>query len=465
MKLPLTISKVQEGLKSGDYSCVDLVDMHLGRIRAVDHKLNAFITVTDNYAYDLAKKHDNTIANDKKAFENFPLLGVITSLKDVYLTEGIETTAGSNVLRGYAPQYSSTVVKKLEAAGAIIIGKTNLDAWAHGASGENSDFGSTKNPWHLDMVPGGSSSGSAVSVAAQMATISMGTDTGGSVRLPASFCGVTGFKSTYGTVSRYGVVSMASSLDSMGHFTHTVDDAEKVFNIIKGTDSLDSTLSDRSTSLKKSYKIGLAKEYFEKGIDVQILQSIEEVRDLFEGDGIEFVDVSLPHTKYGISAYYIIMPAEVSSNLGRYDGVRYGAGRDALGEEAKRRIMMGTHVLSSGYAEKYYLKAQKIRTLIREDFDSVFTKVDAVIGPVSPTPAFQLGERVEDPIEMYLADILTVNANLAGLPAISIPSGFTSSGLPVSYQLIGPHYSENILFSLGKLYQEKTSFHTKTPTI
>lgn len=467
VNLPTNIAATKEALKEGELTVVELVDSYLARIREFDKKINSLITITDDLAYKQARKADNLIKDNPEAFSQFPLLGVVLAHKDIYSTKGVRTTAGSRVLESYVPSYSATIVKKLEAAGAIMLGKTNLDAWAHGSSGENSDFGPTKNPWNEQRVPGGSSSGSAAATAAGFCLAATGTDTGGSIRLPASFCNLVGFKPTYGAVSRYGVVAMASSLDSMGHFTRTVEDSRKIFNITRGLDDFDSSLGQKKQKDKKkrSFKVGIPKEYFEKGLDreveVKVLQAIEVLRQ----EGIDFVDISLPHTKYGISVYYIIQPAEVSSNLARYDGVRFGQDRTAFSQEAKRRIMLGTYVLSAGYKDAYYLRASRVRSKIIADFDAAFNQVDALLTPVSPTPAFKLGEKISDPLQMYLADLLTVSANLAGIPAISIPAGFTKEKLPVSFQLMSARFNEDVIFTLGEKYQAKTDWHLKSPQL
>lgn len=466
MKNPLSIQQLHNDLSNKVYSCVQLVDQYLENINKHNDDLNAFLTISEDYAYAQAKRCDSIIADNPKAFSEFPLLGVVISLKDIYLTKGIRTTAASKVLENFTPQYSATVIKRLEDAGAIIIGKTNCDAWAHGGSGENSDFGPSKNPWNTKYVPGGSSSGSAVSVASNMSLVSMGTDTGGSVRLPASFCNLVGFKPTYGVVPRYGVISMASSLDSMGHFTHTVEDAERIFEVTKGSDSKDSTVVDHKNEKQdkldsKKIKIGLPKEYFVSGLNDSVLHTIQRAVEVYKHLGVEFVEMSLPHTKYAISVYYIIQPAEVASNLARFDGVRYGAARELFGSEAKRRIMLGTYVLSAGYYDAYYLKAMKVRTKICQDFENAFEGIDAILAPVSPTPAFKLGEKTADPLKMYLTDIFTVAANLAGVPALAIPAGFGDDNLPIGFQLIGPRFSEQKLFELGKMYQSKTDWHTR----
>ena len=466
MTLPNSIKKHHENLSSGSYTCVEVVDTYLERINRLDQSLNSFLTVSSESAYKKAKECDEIIKNNPNAFEEFPLLGVVFSIKDLYLTKGIRTTASSKVLSDFVPPYSSTVVERLEKAGAIIIGKTNCDAWAHGASGENSDFGPAKNPWNEQYVPGGSSSGSAVSVATDFALASMGTDTGGSIRQPASFTNLVGFKPTYGVVPRYGVIAMASSLDSMGHFTHTVEDSEKIFEVTKGVDQKDSTIIPHKNiekDLTKKTKIGIPVEY-QEGADEEVVEILNKAKSELQNLGYEFVDISLPHTKYGVAVYYIVQPAEVSSNLSRYDGVRFGAKRELFGKEAKRRIMLGTHVLSSGYYDAYYLKAMKVRTKLIEDFNKAFSEVDAILTPVSPTPPFKIGEKTSDPLKMYLSDIFTVSANLAGIPGISIPAGFTKDGLPVGIQLMGPQFGEQTLFEIGKNYQSQTTWHEQKPT-
>lgn len=468
MDLPTSISDLQKGLLNKKFNAQELVDTYLQRIKKYDSELNSFITVTEDRAFEDAKDVDEEIKNKgEKVLSEKPLLGTVVALKDLYLTKGIRTTAGSNVLKEYVPAYSASVVKKLIDAGCILIGKTNCDAWAHGASGENSDFGPTRNPWNKDYVPGGSSSGSASAVSSSFATFSMGTDTGGSIRQPASFTNLVGLKPTYGAVSRYGVIAMASSLDVVGHFTRTVKDSEKIFEVTKGSDGFDSTVKDlkQKGESKKKFRIGIPKEYFIEGIDHEIEKIVLAASKVFKDERVELIDISLPHTKYAISVYYIVQPAEVSSNLGRYDGIRFGEGRDKFGDEAKRRIMLGTYVLSAGYYDAYYLKAMKVRSKIIEDFDKAFEKVDAILAPTSPTPAFKIGEKVNDPLKMYLSDIFTVAANLAGIPALAIPGGFTKNGLPVGFQLLGPRFSEDILFTLGNLYQDKTDWHLRKPNI
>ncbi len=466
MKQLSTITEVQVGLKNKDFSAVELVDFYLNRISKFDKDLNSFITISDELAYKQAKHADKLIADDAKAFQNNPLLGVPIAHKDLFLTEGVRTTAASNVLLDYIPQYSATAVRKLDEAGAITLGKLNCDAWAHGSSGENSDFGPTKNPHAKEYVSGGSSSGSAAAVAAGLALAATGTDTCGSIRLPANFCGVTGLKPTYGSVSRYGVIAMASSLDSIGHMARSVEDVETIYNITKGEDHLDATVKNhKAVKVQEKPTIGIPKEFFTKDLDPEVDASIKETIKTLKNLGVKFKEVSLPLTKYGISVYYIIQPAEVSSNLARYDGVRYGQKRTEMGAEAKRRIMLGSYVLSSGYYDAYYKKAMEVRTKIIGELDKVFEKVDALIAPVSPTPAFKLGAKVDNPLQMYLTDIYAATANLTGIPGLAIPSGLNKAGLPLGFQLMGPRFSENQLFDIGKNYQKVTTHHLITPSV
>jgi len=460
MDYPLTITETQEGLLKKDFSASDLVKNYLGKIEK-NKDLNAFLTFCPDLAYSQAKRFDDS-GNINEILKANPLSGVIVAHKDLFLTKGVKTTAGSKVLESFVPEYSSTVVARMENTGAIMVGKTNCDAWAHGASGENSDFGPTLNPWNKEYVPGGSSSGSAAAVAAGLALISTGTDTGGSVREPANYCGVVGFKPTYGTVSRYGIIAMSSSLDCPGSFGQTVEDVETVFNAVKGPDGFDSTVTNGKWKTKNGkYKLGIPKEYFVEGIDREVEKAVLSASDVFKKNGVELVEISLPHTKYAIDVYYIVQPAEASSNLGRYDGIRYGNPRDSFGAEAKRRIMLGTYVLSAGYYDAYYLKAQKVRSILISDFEKAFEKVDAIIAPVAPTTAFRLGEKSGDPLQMYLSDVFTVSANLVGIPGLAIPSGFSEKGLPLGFQLMGPRFSEERLFDLGKLFQKETGYQPK----
>ena len=456
MDLPLTIKETREGLINKKFSAVELVDSYLARINKYNKELNVFLTITEEEAYRKAKKID-------KILSNYPLLGVTVANKDLFLTKGVRTTAGSNVLKDYVPTYSATVVDRLEKAGAIMLGKVNCDAWAHGSSGENSDFGATKNPWNTDYVPGGSSSGSATALSSNMSLISTGTDTCGSIRLPANFNYVVSLKPTYGAVSRYGVIAMASSLDSVGSMGHSVNDVKQVFDVIKGEDGFDSTVKNIiwQKEVKPKLRIGIPEEFFGEGPDREVKENIEKAVKVFEKTGIEFKKVKMPSTKYAISVYYIIQPAEVSSNLARYDGIRYGEKRSTFGDEAKRRIMLGSYVLSSGYYNEYYLNAMKVRTKIRKELDQVFEGVDVLIAPVAPTAAFKLGEKVNDPLKMYLTDIFAATANLAGIPSLAIPFNFSIRGLPLGFQLMGPRFSEYTLFALGEIFEKETDYKPK----
>ncbi|HKC14871.1 MAG TPA: Asp-tRNA(Asn)/Glu-tRNA(Gln) amidotransferase subunit GatA [Patescibacteria group bacterium] len=450
----LTIKDAIDQLRKKNFSSYELTSSCLEEIEK-KKELNAFITVDKQGALNQAGHADIKI----KDGADLPLLGIPIALKDIFLTKGLRTTAGSKVLEDYIPQYDATVVRKLYEAGAVIIGKTNLDAWAHGSSGENSDFGPTKNPFDKTRVPGGSSSGSAVAVASDMALAATGSDTGGSIRLPASFCNIVGLKPTYGRVSRYGIISMASSMDSIGHFTKTVEDSAIFLNVTAGKDPMDATtppkeVPDYTKNLKetKKIKIGIPKEYFGEGLDKKVKEQIEKAVSFFEKEKFEIIEVSLPHTEYAIACYYVIQPSEVSSNLARYDGIRYGSARQNFGDEAVRRIMLGTFTLSSGYVDAYYKKAMKVRTLIKKDFDEVFKKVDVLISPVSPALPWKLGEKANDPLAMYLSDALTVPANIAGIPGLSVPIGMVGE-LPVGMQILGNHFAESTLFNLGHFYE------------
>ncbi len=466
----LTITDILEGYRSKKFSVSEVVSSYLSRIEKHDPTLNSFITITKDEALKKASELDNILTIEQ--LNKFPLFGIPVGLKDMFMTRGIRTTAASNVLRDYVPPVDAQVVTKYKEAGAIILGKLNHDAWAHGSSGENSDYGVTLNPWNKEYVPGGSSSGSGVSVAAGFTPVATGTDTGGSIRQPASFTNTVGLKPTYGRVSRSGIIAMASSLDSIGHFTKTVADSAQVLQITAGKDSMDATLTPKDIpnyleNLRqgiKGMKIGVPKEFVEKGLQPEVKEVFEKAVKDFEALGAEIVEVSLPHTEYGIAIYYIIQTAEVSSNLARYDGIRYGNDRNTFGQEAKRRIMLGTYVLSAGYYDAYYKKAMQVRTLVKQDFEKAFEGVDALITPVSPTLPWKLGERVNDPLSMYLADALTVTVNMAGVPALSVPAGF-SNGLPVGLQIIGPHFSENKLFQIGQAYEEKTNYWKETPSL
>ncbi len=455
--LPLTIKDTQEGLKSKKFTAVELVDSYLSQIKKYNNEYNIFLTVTEELAYKKAKELDNV-----GTYEN-PLSGVVTSYKDIFLTEGVRTTAGSKILDSYIPTYSATTVNLVDKSGGIMIGKLNCDAFAHGASGENSDYGSTLNPWNKEYVPGGSSSGSAATLASNMSLVSLGSDTGGSTRQPANFCNLVGLKPTYGAISRYGVIAMSSSLDTVGTFTHTVDDMEILFDVLRGEDGFDGTVKNFvKPPLKTKYKLGIAKEYFNSSLDGEVEKMINEVKKTYEKIGVEVVELSLPHTKYMVPVYYIIQPAEVSSNLGRFDGIRYGNDRNSFGEEAKRRIMLGSYVLSAGYYDAYYEKAMKVRTKIIEDYQKAFSEVDGIISPVSPTPPFKLGENANDPLKMYLEDVYTTSANIAGIPSLAVPSTFSSKKLPIGFQIFGPRFSEHQLFEIARKYHNEINYKPKT---
>lgn len=466
----LTIKEAHQGLVSKEFSSVELTESVLKQIKKRNQTINAYLSLTEEMALSQARRTDNIIANGEEIGH---LAGIPVAIKDIILVDGVKCTAGSKILENYIAPYDATVIKKLKKAGAVIVGKTNLDEFAMGSSTENSAFGPTKNPRNLDYVPGGSSGGSAAAVADNQCVYALGSDTGGSIRQPASFCGVVGLKPTYGMVSRSGLIAFASSLDQIGPFTKTVEDSQIVFAAINGKDKMDATTTnDQQSAINsqeptKKLKIGIPKEYFIEGIDLAVGETIKKAISQYEKKGFEIIEVSLPHTEYALAVYYIIMPAEASSNLARYDGIKYGLsekGKDLLegylktrqkgfGDEVKRRIMLGTYVLSAGYYDEYYLKAQKVRTLIKNDFIKVFEKVDILVTPTSPTPAFKLGQKINDPLSMYLSDIYTISVNLAGLPAISIPCG-EINGLPIGLQIIGKHFGENDIFKTARAYNQ-----------
>lgn len=465
----LTIRQAKEALDRKKFSAIELVEECLKNIITYDGVLKALLTVDAEGARQEASAADRLRAQG----ESKPLLGIPFVLKDLYTTKGLRTTAGSKIIDNYAPPFDASVVVRLKNAGAVILGKANQDAWGHGSSGENSDYFPTKNPYDTSRVPGGSSSGSAVAVASGMCLAATGTDTGSSVRLPASFCNLVGIKPTYGRVSRYGIIAMASSFDTIGHMTKTVWDNALVYEITAGKDTLDASSVDRAVPCYtralggtiRGMKIGLPKEYFDaKGIDPSVLTATKDAIKTFETLGATVVEVSLPHTDAAMACYYILVPSEISSNLSRYDGVRYGHWREAFGEEAKRRIMTGTHALSSGYYDAYYKRAAKVRTLIKNDFDEAFQHVDAILAPVSPTPAFKIGEKTQDPLTMYLSDIFVCPANIAGIPALSVPCGFVD-GLPVGLQLIGPQFAEERLYQVGYAYEQEAPWYKTKPDL
>ncbi|MGA7765341.1 MAG: Asp-tRNA(Asn)/Glu-tRNA(Gln) amidotransferase subunit GatA [Candidatus Sulfotelmatobacter sp.] len=470
----LTIDAARTAVQERKPTALALAEAHYARIKQEDGQIGAFLTLSKERALEQADRIDRLAAEGK----TLPSLGgVPVGIKDVMSTRGVRTTAGSKILEEYIPPYDCTAVVRMEAAGAVVLGKMNCDEFAMGSSNENSAYHPVRNPRDLNRVPGGSSGGSAAAVAADMAVVALGSDTGGSIRQPASFCGVVGLMPTYGRVSRYGLIAFASSLDHIGPLTKTVKDAAIVLRTIAGRDPMDSTSADVAVpdyvaELDKpvrGMRLGVAKEYFGEGLDEEVRQAVEAAIDKLKGLGCEVVPVSLPHTPYAIPTYYLIATAEASSNLARYDGVRYShrargvktlsemyrRSRDeGFGPEVKRRIMLGTYALSAGYYDAYYLKAQKVRTLLTRDFDEAFRQVDAIVTPTSPTAAFRLGEKSNDPLAMYLADIYTVTADLAGIPGISVPCGETKEKLPIGLQILGKHFDEATILRLAHAYEQ-----------
>jgi aspartyl-tRNA(Asn)/glutamyl-tRNA(Gln) amidotransferase subunit A len=469
-----TIAELHKRYASGDASPSDICRDALDRIERENERLNAYITINRDAAMKQAASMD---ADIQDAIKRRPLAGVPVAIKDNLCVAGIRTTCASRILSDYVPPYTSTAVKKLEEAGAIILGKTNLDEFAMGSSTENSAFGPARNPFNEELVPGGSSGGSAVAVAAGHAPISLGSDTGGSIRQPASFCGVVGLKPTYGRVSRYGLVAFASSLDQIGPFANNVSDAARTLQVISGRDRYDSTSSNMPvpdylralTGDIKGLRVGVPPECFGEGLDAEVKEKVEAGIRRLADRGAEIVEVSLPHTKYVIAVYYIIATAEASSNLARFDGVRYGfraeeartlsemyrkTRNEGFGAEVKRRIMLGTFVLSSGYYDAYYEKAQRVRSMLVDDFAEAFRKCDVIVTPTAPTPAFKIGEKSNDPLAMYLGDIYTVTVNLAGVPAVSVPCGSSAAGLPIGLQLIGNHFDEARLLNAAHALEQ-----------
>jgi len=478
----LTAHELHEKLTAGEVSAEEVINSIYQRIEETEEDVKAYVTLTKEEALNKAKKVDERLADGE---DINPLTGIPIAIKDNMCTEGIKTTCSSKILHNFKPPYNATVVQKLNDEDAVMIGKTNLDEFAMGSSTENSGFFTTKNPWDLERVPGGSSGGSAAAVAANEAIISLGSDTGGSIRQPAALCGVVGMKPTYGFVSRYGLVAFASSLDQIGPFSKDVEDCALALNYICGHDPHDSTSVEREVpdfteSLVddvSEMKVGIPKEYFGEGIDAEVKEAVEAAIAKLEELGATCEEVSLPHTEYALPTYYLIAPAEASSNLARYDGVRYGyraEGANSLidmfkktrsegfGDEVKRRIMLGTYALSSGYYDAYYLKAQKVRTLIKDDFEKVFEEYDVLISPTSPTTAFKIGEKSDDPLQMYMSDLCTIPANLAGIPGISIPCGFDNDGLPIGLQLLGNHFDEEKLIQVAYTFEQNTDFHKES---
>jgi len=486
----LTLSEASDLLRGREASSVDLTRAAFERINALDDRIHAFLRLTDEIALEQALAADERIARGEAG----PLTGIPAAIKDVIVTKGVETTCGSRILKGFVPPYDAQVMERLHEAGVVMLGKTNMDEFAMGSSGENSAFGPTANPWALDRVPGGSSSGSAAAVASGMAYYALGSDTGGSIRQPASLSGVVGLKPTYGRVSRYGLVAFASSLDQIGPFARSVRDAALVFEAIAGHDARDSTsapveVPDISAALAsadlKGLRVGVPMEYFVEGMDDAVRQAVTGAINQLASLGAEVDwEVSLPSTGHALAVYYIIAPSEASANLARYDGVKYGYAytegktmwedmektrQHGFGDEVKRRIMLGTYALSAGYYDAYYLKAQKVRTLIRLEFDAAFEKYDVLVAPVSPTPAFRVGEKTGDPLQMYLSDVCTLPVNIAGLPGISLPCGFATAEdgarLPIGLQMITKPFDEATLFRAAYAYEQSTSWYRERPSV
>ncbi len=477
----LSMSEALAKLNAGDVTSVQLTQAYLDAIAAQDETINSYITVTGDAALAQAQAADDARANggtDGKA-----LLGVPLGIKDVLSTRGVQTTCGSKILAGYTPVFDATAVKRLKDAGMVMLGKLNCDEFAMGSTNETSAYGICRNPWDTDRVPGGSSGGSGAAVAAGLCAASLGTDTGGSVRLPGGLCSVTALKPTYGRVSRYGLIAYGSSLDCIGPMGYTVEDVARVLQVIAGHDPLDSTtmkvpVPDYVSEMQqdvKGLRIGVPKEYFTDGMNPEVDAAVRAALAQMETLGAELVDISLPSSDYSLAAYYILATSEASSNLARFDGIRFGpkvdkgdmwdtykATRGQFGSEVKRRIMLGTYALSAGYYDAYYGKAQATRTLIKREFDAAFEQVDVIMTPVSPNVAYKIGE-LGDPLEMYLADLFTISANLAGLPGLSVQCGFSSSGLPIGLQVLGPQYKEEVILRAGHAYQQSTDWHTRRP--
>ncbi|MBI4664982.1 MAG: Asp-tRNA(Asn)/Glu-tRNA(Gln) amidotransferase subunit GatA [Nitrospinae bacterium] len=480
----LTLKELGALMDKGEITSQQATQAYLDRINALDGKIKAYVTVDADGAIRQAKAADERRAKGEKG----ALLGAPLGIKDVLATNGLRTTCSSKMLEGFVPPYDAFVIRKLKEAGAVILGKTNMDEFAMGSSTENSHFGPSKNPWDITKIPGGSSGGSSAAVAADLCAASLGSDTGGSIRQPAALCGIVGLKPTYGRVSRFGLVAFASSLDQVGPMTKDVTDCAILMNAIAGHDSMDSTSAnlpapDYTADLEKGVDglvIGVPEEYFVKGMDPAVEESVRAAIKSLEAEGARVKTVSLPHSKYGIPTYYVLAPAEASANLARYDGVKYGyraEGAEGLmemykktrgegfGPEVKRRIMLGTYALSSGYYDAYYLKAQKVRTLIKNDFVNAFADVDIIMAPTTPTAAFGIGEKADDPLQMYLSDIFTINCNLAGIPGLSAPCGFTAEGLPIGVQMFGKFFDEPTILRAARALEKKTGIAGKKPAL
>ncbi|MFD2211880.1 Asp-tRNA(Asn)/Glu-tRNA(Gln) amidotransferase subunit GatA [Virgibacillus halophilus] len=478
-----TIKTLEEKLHKKEISAQDLVSASYDRIHEVEDDVKAFVTLNEENAREEAKKLDEAGAGNEKLF------GIPAGIKDNIMTKGLRTTCASQFLRNFdEPLYDATALHKLQAEKAINIGKLNMDEFAMGSSTETSSYGKTKNPWNTDYVPGGSSGGSAAAVAAGEVLFSLGSDTGGSIRQPASFCGVVGLKPTYGRVSRFGLVAFASSLDQIGPITRTVEDNARILEIISGHDAMDATsanvpvekYTESLTGDVKGLKIAVPKEYIGEGVNPQVKEAVMNALKQYEAMGATWEEVSLPHSKYAVATYYLLSSSEASANLARFDGVRYGvrsekaktmeemfkfSRSEGFGEEVKRRIMLGTFALSSGYYDAYYKKAQKVRTLIKNDFDKIFEKYDVVMGPTNPTTAFKIGEKIDDPLTMYTNDILTIPVNLAGVPGISVPCGFSKEGLPIGLQIIGKPFAEGTVYRAAHAFEKQTEHHNQKPQL
>ena len=480
----LTAYQLHEMLMRKEVTSREITESVLKRIAKVEDRIHAFITLTPDVARQQAALADARIQKG----ETTPLTGIPLAIKDLICTQGVRTTCGSHILENYIPPYDATVIEKLKAAGAVLVGKANMDEFAMGSSTENSFFGPTRNPWDLERIPGGSSGGAAAAVAAGECIASLGSDTGGSIRQPASCCGVVGIKPTYGRVSRYGLVAFASSLDQIGPFSKDVRDAALLLQAICGHDFRDSTsvnvpVPDFTQSLVDNVRgmiLGIPKECFREGLDPEVESAFREAVRNLEKLGAKTVEVSLPHSEYALAVYYILAPAEASSNLARYDGVKYGfrakgsfdlmemykeTRSQGFGAEVKRRIMLGTYALSAGYYEAYYRQAAQVRTLVRQDFEKTFAHCDVLLTPTAPTPAFKLGEKVDDPLQMYLSDIFTIPCNLAGLPGLSLPSGFSKQGLPIGLQILANHFQEEKMLRAAYVYEQNTEYHLRQPAL
>ncbi|ASS94274.1 Asp-tRNA(Asn)/Glu-tRNA(Gln) amidotransferase subunit GatA [Peribacillus simplex] len=479
------VSELHERLHKKEISVTDLVNESYERIGQVEDKVKAFLTLDEENARNQAKRLDDQLV---KGENEGALFGMPIGVKDNIVTKNLRTTCASKILENFDPIYDATVVQKLQKAETVTIGKLNMDEFAMGSSNENSAFQATRNPWNTEYVPGGSSGGSAASVASGEVLFSLGSDTGGSIRQPAAYCGVVGLKPTYGRVSRFGLVAFASSLDQIGPVTRTVEDNAYLLEAISGVDPMDSTSAkvdvpsfvNSLTGDVRGLKIAVPKEYLGEGVGEEARNSVLEALKVLEGLGAEWEEVSLPHSKYALAAYYLLSSSEASANLSRFDGVRYGHRTDnaetliemykqtraeGFGDEVKRRIMLGTFSLSSGYYDAYYKKAQKVRTLIKKDFEDVFEKYDVIVGPTTPTPAFKIGEKVDDPLTMYANDILTIPVNLAGVPGISVPCGFAANGLPLGLQMIGKHFDESTIYRAAHAFEQATDFHKQFPKL